>query len=227
MKGFREGSDVVLSIRDDGRGIAPDRLASMFELFVQGDQPVDRSQGGLGIGLTLVRSLVQLHGGRVDAHSEGLGRGSEFVVHLPALAEPPSRTAHAAAPPTAPRLPARVLVVDDNRDAAEMLTLALRQAGHEVHEEHDGLAALVTAARFRPDVVLLDLGLPGVNGFEVARRLRADEQLSGVRIVAITGYGQENDKRRTTEVGIDRHLVKPVDIETIVEAINSFGRGEA
>jgi CheY-like chemotaxis protein len=194
-------------------------LASMFDLFVQGEQPLDRSEGGLGVGLTLVRSLVQLHGGSVEAHSEGVGRGSEFVVHLPALdRHEPRGQAPRTQGRTAQR-PRRVLVVDDNVDAADTLAEALRHAGHEVREEYDGPSALGAAKQFQPDVILLDLGLPGMDGFEVARRLRTDAGLSKVRLVAITGYGQAEDRKRTAELGIGQHLVKPVDLDRVIESI--------
>ena len=216
----RDGAEILITIKDDGRGIAADRLPTIFDLFVQGDQPVDRSQGGLGVGLTLVRSLVALHGGRVEARSDGPGRGSEFRIRLPALNEPLAK-ARPVIERRGPNRKLRVLVVDDNVDAAEMLAHALRHSGHEVREEHDGLAALVTAAEFRPDVLLLDLGLPGMDGFEVARRLRADPRFAKVRIVALTGYGQETDKKRTAEVGIDCHLVKPVEMDQVIDAIHA------
>ena len=216
-----DGAIVSISVKDNGRGIAPERLSSMFELFVQGDQPADRSQGGLGVGLTLVRSLVQLHGGDVEARSAGPGTGSVFTVRLPALADrrvlPLDKPA--IIPPRLARR--RILVVDDNRDAAEMLAQVLAHAGHEVREEHDGLAALVAAAQFKPQVIVLDLGLPGLDGFEVARRLRADPQIDPPRIVALTGYGQDSDRRRTAEVGIDLHLVKPVDIDALLAAVEA------
>jgi CheY-like chemotaxis protein len=211
-----------LRVRDDGRGIPPERLASMFELFVQGDQPWDRSEGGLGVGLTLVRSLVQLHGGSVEARSEGLGCGSEFLVRLPALDGPAVEAAGTNATAVSAvegRAVRRVLVVDDNTDATDMLAHALRYAGHEVCAENEGRIALETAARFLPDVVLLDLGLPGMDGIEIARRLRADPTLAQVVIIALTGYGQESDRKRSSEAGIDHHLVKPVEVETIIEAI--------
>ena len=220
----RDGADILITVKDDGRGIAPERLPTIFELFVQGDQPADRSQGGLGVGLTLVRSLVALHGGRVEARSDGPGQGSEFTIRLPALTDlslvqrPPARERRG------PNRALRVLVVDDNADAAEMLSHALRYSGHEVREEHDGLSALVAATDFNPDVVLLDIGLPGMDGFEVARRLRADPRFAKTRIVALTGYGQETDKKRTAEVGIDRHLVKPVEMEQVIEAIHADDR---
>ena len=223
VDGRHEGGHVVIRVRDDGRGIPPDRLASMFELFVQGDQSTDRSQGGLGIGLTIVRSLVQLHGGSVDARSEGPGLGSEFIIRLPAVAEdaPVAEETPAPAARGKPQQRRRVLIVDDDVDAAEMLAEALKSAGHEVREEHDGASALVAAAQFQPDVVLLDLGLPGMGGIEVARWLRAFPQLAGVRIVALTGFGQPAERTRTAAVGIESHLVKPVDLDTVMEAINA------
>ena len=220
IDGRVDGAEVVIRVRDDGRGIPPDQLASMFELFVQGDQPPDRSQGGLGIGLTIVRSLVQLHGGTVNARSEGPGRGSEFTVRLPAVPEDSQEAQEeVAAVPPKPQQPRRVLIVDDDVDATEMLAQALQSAGHEVREEHDGTSALVAAAQFQPDVVLLDLGLPGMGGLEVARRLRSYPQLAGVRIVALTGFGQPGERSRTAAVGIESHLVKPVDVETVIDAI--------
>lgn len=224
VEAWGENAEVILRVKDDGRGVAAERLSSMFELFVQGDQSADRSQGGLGVGLTLVRSLVQLHGGRVEARSEGPGKGTEFIISLPALPEPPANYIPQQSQPGAlePQRPSRILVVDDNRDAAEMLAHGLRHLGHEVREEHEGLAALIAASQFRPEVILLDLGLPGIDGFEIARRLRADPQLGEVKIVALTGYGLDADRRRTAEVGIDKHLVKPVDLETVVQAITAL-----
>ncbi|HEY2029488.1 MAG TPA: response regulator [Myxococcales bacterium] len=221
VEAHREDDIVCISVKDNGRGIVPQRLSAMFELFVQGDQPVDRSQGGIGVGLTLVRSLVQLHGGEVEARSEGPGKGSVFTVRLPLLFEPQVVRPPSDAKEGSPIAARRILVVDDNVDAAEMLGAALSHAGHDVREAYDGLAALVEAVRFRPQVMILDLGLPGVDGFEVARRVRADPRLAGTRIVALTGYGQDSDRRRTAEVGIDVHLVKPVPFEALLEAVTA------
>jgi len=216
----REGPDMVVRVKDDGHGIAPERLSSMFELFVQGDQGGDRLQGGLGIGLTLVRSLVQLHGGTIDAYSEGPDRGSEFVIRLPASSRDAPRPAPLQAPPAEkPFQRKRVLIVDDDVDGADMLAQALEAAGHVVRKEHDGASAVVAAAQFQPDVVLLDLRLPGMDGIEVARRLRSYPQLAGVRIVALTGFAQGSDRNRSAAVGIESHLVKPVDVATVMEAI--------
>jgi PAS domain S-box-containing protein len=219
LAGAIDGADVTIRVHDDGQGIPADRLPAMFELFVQGDQPPDRSQGGLGVGLALVRSLVQLHGGRIDARSEGPGCGSEFVIRLPAVPERQARRPERRAPPQQGRKPRRVLIVDDDVDATEMLAQALTAAGHEVREEHDGTSALVAAAQFQPDVVLLDLGLPGMDGIEVARRMRSYPQLGEVRIVALTGFGQGSARTRSAAVGIESLLVKPVDMQTIMDAV--------
>jgi signal transduction histidine kinase/DNA-binding response OmpR family regulator len=226
IDGRRESGEMIIRVLDDGHGIPPERLTSMFELFVQGDELPGRSQGGLGIGLTLVRSLVQLHGGTVQAISEGAGRGSEFVIRLPASAREHPREEKADPAPPSHSISAgrrRVLVVDDDVDAAEMLSQALRAIGHEVRHEHDGASALVAAAQFQPDVVLLDLALPGMDGIEVARRLRAYPELSGVSIVALTGHAQKADRSRSAAVGIERHLVKPVDMDAVMKAIASAG----
>jgi PAS domain S-box-containing protein len=219
VAGAIDGADVTIRVRDDGQGIPADRLPAMFELFVQGDQPPDRSQGGLGVGLALVRSLVQLHGGRIDARSEGAGCGSEFVIRLPAVSELQPRRPERRAAPQQGQKPRRVLIVDDDVDATEMLAQALKAAGHEVREEHDGTSALVAAAQFQPDVVLLDLGLPGMDGIEVARRMRSYPQLGDVRIVALTGFGQGSARTRSAAVGIESLLVKPVDMQTIMDAV--------
>jgi signal transduction histidine kinase/DNA-binding response OmpR family regulator len=223
VEGRREGAEVMVRVADNGHGIPPARLASMFELFVQGEEPPDRSQGGLGVGLTLVRSLVQLHGGTVDARSDGPGRGSEFVIRLPAQSADDSPQPQESIHPERAKAyqPRRVLIVDDDVDAAEMLAQALRDAGHEVRKEHDGTSALVAAAQFQPDVVLLDLSLPGMDGIEVARRLRAYPQLAGVRIVALTGFAHPGERTRSAAAGIERHLVKPVAVETVIEAISA------
>ncbi|MFL5395323.1 MAG: response regulator [Myxococcales bacterium] len=219
LAGAIDGADVTIRVHDDGQGIPADRLPAMFELFVQGDQPPDRSQGGLGVGLALVRSLVQLHGGKIDARSEGPGCGSEFVIRLPAVPERQARRPERRAASPQGQKPRRVLIVDDDVDATEMLAMALKAAGHEVREEHDGTSALVAAAQFQPDVVLLDLGLPGMDGIEVARRMRSYPQLGEVRIVALTGFGQGSARTRSAAVGIESLLVKPVDMQTIMDAV--------
>jgi CheY-like chemotaxis protein len=198
-------------MRDDGIGMTPDLLERAFDLFVQGTRSLDRSQGGLGIGLTLVRTLVKMHGGSVRAFSEGPGRGSLLVVRLPLT--PPSDLRPAdPEPPVAAGAgaPLRVLVVDDNVDAAKTLEQLLRFAGHEVSLAHDGPAALAAAAAAPPDLVLLDIGLPGMDGYAVAARRRAAGH-AGTALVALSGYGTEDDIRRSREAGFDHHLVKPID----------------
>ncbi len=218
----RVGAEAAVSVKDTGVGIAPADLSRVFELFAQVDRSISRSQGGLGIGLTLVKRLVELHGGTVIAHSEGIGRGSEFVVRLPALAE--SRAAVdgdadglAAAGPRR-----RVLVVDDNVDAAESLAMLMRLADHEVRTAHDGPAGLSAAMEFRPDLIVLDIGLPGMSGYEVARRLREVPECRTTVLAAMTGWGQDEDRRRSREAGFDHHLVKPVDPAVLEELLASI-----
>jgi PAS domain S-box-containing protein len=205
----------VVTVRDDGIGIEPHLLERIFDLFVQGDTSVARSQGGLGIGLTLVRSLVEMHGGSVQAHSDGPGRGSEMVVRLPlAPRRTPERPASdVVSPPQPPRR--RILVVDDNVDAAESLGMLLALGGHTVRVAHDGAAALRAAGDELPEVVLLDVGMPGMDGYEVARQLRRLPGGDGVLIAALTGWGQDEDRRRTAEAGFDVHLVKPVEPDAL------------
>ncbi|HEY1375246.1 MAG TPA: ATP-binding protein, partial [Gemmataceae bacterium] len=200
-----DGGDAVVEVADTGAGIPAELLPKVFDLFTQADRPPDRSEGGLGIGLTLVKRLVELHGGRVVAHSAGPDQGSTFTVRLPALADSP-----AAAPAGAPA-GRRVLVVDDNRDLAETLAMVLRLWGHDVAVAYDGQAALAAARERPPEVVFLDIGLPFLDGFEVAKRMRQQPETRRARIVAITGYGRDEDRRRSREVGIDVHLTKPVD----------------
>lgn len=208
----RDGAEAVLEVRDSGRGIDPRVLPHLFDLFFQADRDLDRADGGLGIGLSLVRSLVEMHGGRVEAASAGRGGGSEFTVRLPVLT---GAAVAPAAPPTAgARAATRVLVVDDNVDAAESLAVLLGLDGHEVLVSHDGLEAVEVALRERPSVVLLDIGLPGLTGYEVCREIRMGG-LTDALIVAVTGYGQEQDRRLAREAGFDAHQVKPVDPEVL------------
>ncbi|HEX7185049.1 MAG TPA: ATP-binding protein [Thermoanaerobaculia bacterium] len=209
----KEGEEALIRVRDNGIGVPPDVLGRVFEPFVQSDGSLARSEGGLGIGLTLVRSLVEMHGGTVEAHSPGLGQGSEFTVRLPVripqtVPEANGRPAETGA--FSPARPVRVLVVEDNIDAAESLATLLRIWGHEVHVVHDGLEALDAAREKQPEVVLLDIGLPGLDGYQVAQRLR-EEGLDGALLVAMTGYGQPEDRRRSREAGIHHHFVKPVE----------------
>jgi PAS domain S-box-containing protein len=220
----QQETGVEVRIRDDGVGIEPGLLPHVFDLFVQGRRGPDRSQGGLGLGLAIVRSLVRLHGGEVEALSNGPGTGAEFVVRLPVRAERRSRPP-APTDPTPQRQPGgarRVLVVDDNGDAAEMLAGYLRSAGHEVHVASDGVSALDLAVRVRPEVALLDIGLPVMDGYELARRLQEIEDLAGLRLVAITGYGQHSDRARSAQSGFEAHFVKPIE-PAEVEALISNG----
>ncbi len=219
VRAGREGGEAVVRVRDTGAGIPADVLPHVFDLFRQADRTLDRSEGGLGIGLTLVKRLAELHGGRVEAHSDGPGRGSEFVVRLPLSAGPAP-----PAPPPAPRpAPAarRVLVVDDNADAADTLAALLHGRGHAVRVARDGDAALLAAREFGPEVVLLDIGLPGMDGYAVARALRAAPGGGGLRLVALTGYGRDEDRRRSSEAGFDEHLVKPVAPEVLLGCLAS------
>ena len=212
-----EGTDAVIRVRDSGAGIAPELLPRIFDPFVQATSALDRSQGGLGVGLTVEKTVVDLHGGTLSAHSRGFGEGSEFVVRLPraeaAVAVPN------AAPSNRPKAPAgdrrRVLAVDDNHDAAEMLGRALEALGYSARFVYDGASALATAASFQPHIVLLDIGLPGIDGYEVARRLRELRLDRPPRIIAVTGYGQPADRARAQEAGFDDHVVKPMTLEVL------------
>ena len=216
-------NEAVFRVRDDGEGIEADSLADIFELFKQAKRSLDRSQGGLGIGLALVKNVVEMHGGSVAGHSSGLGQGSEFVVRLP-VASSQQPTPDTAAPPEAESLGSspRVLIVDDNPDAAKMSAMLLRSWEHEVEVAHDGPDALEKAQAFQPHVILLDIGLPRMDGFAVARSLRQQPQFADVRIVAVTGYGQAMDRHRSKEAGFDEHLVKPVESSRLKALLAGF-----
>jgi len=214
-----DGGEVVLRVRDNGIGIAPEHLPHLFEMFTQVETSLDRSRDGLGIGLTLVKTLVELQGGRVEARSDGLGRGSEFEVRLPIAVDRPALPAQPS--PAASSASRRVLVVDDNEDGAESLALLLTLNGHETHVAHDGVEAIEVAERERPDVVLLDIGLPGLNGFEVSRLIRERAWGKDLVLVAVTGWGQDEHRRASTEAGFDAHLVKPVDHDALMALLAS------
>ncbi len=220
---WREGAQVVVSVRDTGIGIPPEQLPYVFEMFAQAHRDSARGQAGLGIGLTMVKSLIELHGGSVEARSDGPGRGSEFIVSLPLARVQQQEEQHGGGGGEALLAGRRVLVVDDNGDAAESLALLLHAVGAEVRTAHDGLAGLAQAAEFLPQAVLLDLGMPGMDGFEVARRLRGDARQAGLVIVALTGWGQEDDRRRTQAAGFDHHLTKPVDVDALLGILARAG----
>ena len=210
-----DGKFARITVRDDGRGIPALLLPSLFELFVQGEQPLDRSQGGLGVGLTIARRLVELHGGTIDAHSDGPGTGATFTVRWPLASErTPTAELRPLPRPTA-GVARRILIVDDNIDAAELLAALLQTLGHDVALAHDGAAALDIAPGFAPDVALLDIGLPNMDGYELARRLRQFEACRRTLLVAVTGYGQADDRQRSRDAGFAHHLVKPVELATL------------
>lgn len=204
---------VFLSVKDNGIGMAPELQARAFDLFTQGERTADRAQGGLGLGLSLVKSLVRLHGGTVACASEGPGKGSVFTVYLPRLsaqAEELDRETDKSLTPSGRAL--RLLVVDDNEDAARMLAMLLGALGHHVMVEHDPFRALEQAKQEKPDACLLDIGIPGMSGNELASRLRKDRETASIVLIAITGYGQAHDRNAALEAGLDHHLVKPADL---------------
>jgi PAS domain S-box-containing protein len=208
---------IVVEVIDQGMGISPELMPRLFDLFVQGERALDRSQGGLGIGLTIARSLCELHGGTIEAASAGPGHGSTFTVTLPRAAPAEPRPPAPAEPlAAASSIARRVLVVDDNVDAADMLRQLLVQLGHEVAVAHDGAAALVVSGAFQPDIALLDIGLPVIDGYELARRLRAQRGASALRLIAVTGYGQDADRLRAQAAGFDHHLIKPIGVDALV-----------
>lgn len=217
-----EDGDAVISVRDNGIGIAPAMQAEVFELFTQVDSRSDKVRGGLGIGLALVKQLVAMHGGSVKAESEGVGKGSLFTVRLPRVDGPKQHVQTEGGPPTSMTRSLRVLVVDDTVEVAQTVGWMLEEIGHDYCLVHDGRKALEAARAYRPDTILLDIGLPEVDGYAVCRELRADEQFRKTPIIAQTGWGQERDKELASEAGFDRHLVKPValeDLERLLAAI--------
>jgi two-component system CheB/CheR fusion protein len=224
VRAYCDGGAAILKVIDTGIGLPPEMLIRVFDLFAQADRTLDRSEGGLGIGLTVARKLAEMHGGSISAASEGIGKGSTFTVRLP-LAESP---AIAEAPPAAPRRRIgghrnlRILVVDDNRDTAKSCAQLLEKQGHEVETAFDGIVALERVRDFKPQVVILDIGLPGRNGYDVASSLRA-EGFDDVILVAISGYGQPEDRKRSEEAGFDFHLVKPVDQAALTSVLEAVG----
>ena len=222
----QEGEQAVIRVRDTGIGIAADQLGRIFEMFAQVDTSLESSRSGLGLGLTLVKNLVEMHGGTVEARSAGVGQGSEFVVRLPLLSGPlPALPREPAVVQPVSTVPRRILVVDDNRDSADSLAMLLKLTGHDVHTAHDGLEAVEAAATLQPDVILLDIGMPRLNGYEAARRIREQQRHKGLTLVALTGWGQEEDRRRSEEAGFDSHLVKPVDLAALTKLLAESGTG--
>jgi signal transduction histidine kinase/DNA-binding response OmpR family regulator len=220
----RDGPEAVFRVRDTGIGISKEMLSSVFDLFTQVNHSLDRSQGGLGIGLTLVRRLVEMHGGNVQAFSDGVNQGSEFVIRMPALTgpHPPGPSTNGDRAASGASAPRRVLVVDDNDDAARSLARLLRLTGHEVTTAPDGASALAALPAFGPEIVLLDIGLPGMDGYEVAREMRRHPGGEKLALVALTGYGQDEDRRRSQEAGFNEHLVKPVDPDVLQSLLASL-----
>jgi len=225
LKAAYDNRKVTISVKDEGTGIDPAFLPHIFDLFAQADQSLDRSQGGLGIGLTLVKHLVELHGGTVEAHSEGVGRGTEMRVILPAevlQAERPAvepESARTASHP--PAKPSRILGVDDLMASAETLMMLLEMEGFEVKVANEGMAAIRIAEDFKPDVVLLDIGLPGMNGFEVAHQLRSLPSARDALLIALTGYGEAESRTRSAKAGFDFHMVKPADVDLLLSMISN------
>ncbi len=218
LSAARDADSVVIRVADTGVGIAAEMLPRIFDLFIQVEGSLDRSQGGLGIGLTLVQKLVSMHGGTISVSSDGPGQGSEFLIRLPAI-DRPSLAPASPPSPSSPRSASRkVLVVDDNADSARGLARFLKLSGHDVAVAHDGPSAIEVACGFSPEVILLDIGLPGMDGYEVASRLRSGGFPSAV-IVAVSGYGQDDDRRRSRDCGIDHHLVKPIDHDQLLAMI--------
>jgi CheY-like chemotaxis protein/two-component sensor histidine kinase len=221
----RAGDDAVITVRDTGVGISRAMLPHVFEMFTQGEQTRARTFGGLGIGLTLVKRLVEMHGGTVAAESTGLGMGSTFVMRLPAVLESsdcPQPQAEGPAHMSPPSL--RILVVDDNRDAADSLAMLLRTTGNDIRTAYDGLEAVQVASEFRPDVVLLDIGLPKIDGHEVAQRIRKEPWGRPMCLIAVTGWSDETDRARSRAAGFDHHLVKPLDTGHLAQLLASVGR---
>ena len=227
LEARREGSQAVLTVGDSGAGISPEILPRIFEPFTQAERTYNRSQGGLGIGLTLVRSLVELHGGTVRARSEGPGQGSEFTVRLPLSAQPAREETESRPSPRTSLHGRRMVVVDDNRDSAISLAMLLRVLGAEVQSAHDGASALAAVERHHPSVALVDIGMPEMDGYELTRRLREQPGGEGLTVIALSGWGQPEDRARSRQAGIDHHLVKPVSLEALERLLGGLRTPEA
>jgi CheY-like chemotaxis protein len=216
----REGADVAIRIRDSGIGIPQGSLETVFEMFSQLENAIDRTQGGLGIGLALVRALARLHGGSVAARSDGIGKGSEFVIRLPVSEEERIVASKPRRLPPASGRGRSVLIVDDNEDAAISLSMVLEMEGHRVHVAFDGTSGFEAAQDNRPEVIILDIGLPDTNGYEVARRIRKEPWGVHVDLIALTGWGQEKDRQDAQAAGFDHHFTKPADLERLARLLN-------
>jgi two-component system, sensor histidine kinase len=224
LAGTVQDGTLCLSVKDDGIGLSSEALTRIFEMFSQVESATIRSEGGLGIGLALVKGLLDLHGGTIEARSDGPGHGSEFTVRLP-FDDPPSLKPAAPGGPPAATAAHRVMVADDNKDAADSLAMLLELAGHEVRVACGGRAALSLAQTFRPDVAIIDIGMPDLNGYEVARQLRREAWGAGIALVALTGWGRDDDRQQASDAGFDRHLTKPVDPETIDRLLTALNDG--
>jgi len=220
----RIDDEVVLTVKDNGAGIPQDKLDRIFDMFMQVDLTAERSQGGLGIGLTLVKRLVEMHAGSIEARSAGEGEGSEFIVRLPVITKPSG--AAQTGPAAEPSPERRILIVDDNRDAADSLAMLMEITGNTTYVAHDGIEAIEEIEKHRPEVVLLDIGLPGLTGHEVCRRVRQQPWGKNIVMIALTGWGQEDDRRKSEEAGFNGHLVKPVDYDKLLELLSSLTNGE-
>jgi PAS domain S-box-containing protein len=218
----QEDGEVIVTVKDDGAGIPQDKLNTIFDMFTQLDPTSERSRAGLGIGLTLVKRLTEMHGGSIEAHSAGEGQGSEFIVRLPILTAASTTTHGSDIAANAPHR--RILIVDDNRDSADSLAMLLEITGNKTYMSHDGLEALQAIEKYRPEVVLLDIGLPSLDGHEVCRRVREQPWGKDIAIIALTGWGQEDDRRKSEEAGFDGHLVKPVDYDKLLELLESLSK---
>jgi CheY-like chemotaxis protein len=214
----------MVTVKDNGAGIPQDKLDSIFDMFMQVDLTAERSQGGLGIGLTLVKRLAEMHGGSIEARSAGEGQGSEFIVRLPVLSKPSvaAQPKPAASEPSPER---RILIVDDNVDAADSLAMLLEITGNKTYMAHDGVEAVEAIEEHRPEVVLLDIGLPRLTGHEVCRQVRQQPWGKDIVMIALTGWGQEDDRRQSEEAGFNGHLVKPVDYDKLLELLSSLTNG--
>jgi CheY-like chemotaxis protein/two-component sensor histidine kinase len=226
LRANRDGLQAVVRVEDTGIGISPEHLQRIFDLFWQAQDHADEASSGLGIGLSLVRGLVAMHGGHVEAHSRGVGQGSEFLVRLPCTASAEvGRRRFAAVPPAERLVSQRILTADDNADAAESLAMLLRMHGNDVVIAHDGVEALEVAERWHPDLVLLDLGMPRLDGYEACRRMRERSWGKKMMIVALSGWGQESDRSKSKEAGFDAHLVKPVSATEVLKLTRSGRSG--